>query len=116
MYGVGAPDGAFMNTRLLFGLGAPLAGLLIWNTASLPGLESRLAALEAGHAATRDDPTAASTSRTASSTQGARRPAARRSSAGAATSPRRANGRAVVGPGRQLGHAKAARIRTGRQS
>ena len=92
------PDGEIMRSRLIFGIGTPLAILLSWNTASLRALESRLSALETGHVVHGEAPATPSTSPTTTSNRGAGQSAAHRAPAHASSSSGSAGRRAEAGP------------------
>ena len=96
-----------MNQRLLFGLGALITGLLVWNTTTLRDLDSRLAALETAQASSREgsEVTAASARRSSASasTRHATRFAVDHTDDAASTGTQGADGRPEADPATLLG-------------
>ena len=96
-----------MNPRLFFGLGAPLAGLLIWNTTTLQDLSARLAALESAQESAKTDSAATAASARRTSANASTRPATRlamdRTAGDPSTAAQGADGRLEADPATLLG-------------
>ena len=92
-----------MNDRLLFGLIALFAGLLVWNTAKLQDLSTRLATLEDAQGSASPGPAATVASARRTSANPSTRPATDRAAGDASTAAQGTDGGPKADPATLLG-------------